>query len=428
MGPLGGLADRVRGERGEGRGAEDPGGQAAVDPHARRLVDHDDSVPVGVLEHLLGIGVVRGAEGVRPEPLHEREVVNHKHIVVALAPHGGVFVPAEAAEVEGLPVNEEALSAHLHGPDTDRKCVGVTRPGVVPPEFDRELVQVALTRAPRAHVGDRDLAGVTLRDGDLGAFRISERYLDRQVLRVHRVNVVTDRAPRTVEPGDDGDVGDVGERRRVQPNSPVQSGVVEEVKEKVLPRPVRSLDHVTRRDGIPSEDAVDDCGDAMLAAGLNEVGDLGLERREPALMLDHLLTVDPDGRAVGGRAEAQHDPLAGPARRHADGRLVPHLANVVVHLGVSEDVVVAGGDGHLSRLARQAAGPVARTTVAVGVEREPPQPVQRLTLTGRCVSWCQHLFSYVGAVFRGCPGWARAVTTISSTHVSRGTAVESRMR
>jgi hypothetical protein len=93
------------------------------------------------------------------------------------------------------PVNEEALSAHLHGPDTDRECVGVTGPGVVPPEFYRELVQVALTRVPLAHVGDRNLAGVPLRDGDLGAFRVSERYLDRQVLHVHRVNVVTDRAP-----------------------------------------------------------------------------------------------------------------------------------------------------------------------------------------------------------------------------------------
>ena len=77
-------------------------------PDGSRLVDDDDAVPVGVPEHLLGVGVVGGAERVRAEPLQEREVVDHQHVVVRLPAHRGVLVLAEAAEVEGLLVDQEA--------------------------------------------------------------------------------------------------------------------------------------------------------------------------------------------------------------------------------------------------------------------------------------------------------------------------------
>jgi hypothetical protein len=48
-----------------------------------------------------------------------------------------------------------------------------------------------------------------------------------------------------------------------------------------------------RRDRVPSEDTVDDHGDAMLATGLDEVGDLGLKRRKAAGVLGYLFAVYP---------------------------------------------------------------------------------------------------------------------------------------
>ena len=84
-----------------------PGHHAEVLPDRGRLVDDDDAVPVGVVQHLLGVGVVRRAERVGADPVHQREVVHHQRVVVALAADGGVLVLAEAGEGEGLAVDQE---------------------------------------------------------------------------------------------------------------------------------------------------------------------------------------------------------------------------------------------------------------------------------------------------------------------------------
>ena len=127
-------------------------------PDGRGLVDHHDAVAVGVVEHLLGVRVVRRAERVRAEPLHQREVVDHERVVVALAAHGGVLVLAEAREVERLAVDQEARAVDPHGADADRQRVGVDRRVAVAPQLDAELVEVALAGAPRVDVRDRELA------------------------------------------------------------------------------------------------------------------------------------------------------------------------------------------------------------------------------------------------------------------------------
>ena len=97
-------------------------------PDGGRLVDHDDAMPVGELEHLLGIGVVGSAERVRADPLHELEVVDHEGVVVALAADGRVLVLSEAGEVERLAVDEELVPAHLDRAHPDRDRVAVDHP------------------------------------------------------------------------------------------------------------------------------------------------------------------------------------------------------------------------------------------------------------------------------------------------------------
>src|SRR5512135_233381 len=72
-----------------------PAARAVLRPTAAGLVDDDHAVPVGVVEDLLGVRIVGGAERVRTHPLHQREVVHHERVVVAFAAHGGVLVLAE---------------------------------------------------------------------------------------------------------------------------------------------------------------------------------------------------------------------------------------------------------------------------------------------------------------------------------------------
>ena len=157
VGLPGGVVDGVRGEGGEPLAAEDPAAQADVEADGGSLVDHDDAAPVGVVQHLLGVGVVRGAERVGAQPVQQREVMHHEYVVVALAAHGGVFVLAEAPEVERLAVDEEARAVDLDGADADRQRIGVHRSVAIAPQQDGQIVEVTFTRPPRAGIQHGEL-------------------------------------------------------------------------------------------------------------------------------------------------------------------------------------------------------------------------------------------------------------------------------
>ena len=109
MDELRGGADRLLGI-GRPRATEEQAAtHAEVEPDRSRLVDHDDALAVGLVQHLLGIGVVGGAERVGPDPREQREVVHHGGIVVTAAVDVQILVLPEAPEVEGLAVDEEAV-------------------------------------------------------------------------------------------------------------------------------------------------------------------------------------------------------------------------------------------------------------------------------------------------------------------------------
>ena len=87
--------------------AEDAAAQTHVEPDGRGLVDHHDAVPVGEVEDVLGVGVVRGPERVGPDPLQQREIPDEERGVVALAERRVVLVHAEPGEPERRAVDEE---------------------------------------------------------------------------------------------------------------------------------------------------------------------------------------------------------------------------------------------------------------------------------------------------------------------------------
>ena len=130
---------------------EEPTGQFEVESDGGGLVDDDDAEPIRVLEHLLGVGVVRGAEGVGAHPVQEIEIVDHGGVVVALAVHVQVLVHAEATEVEGLVVDEEASAVDAHRPDADGQSVTVDD-AIAVDEVDLEVVEVTVARTPQLGV------------------------------------------------------------------------------------------------------------------------------------------------------------------------------------------------------------------------------------------------------------------------------------
>ena len=129
--------------------AEDAAAEAHVEADGRGLVDDDDAVPVGVVEDVLGVRVVRRAEGVGADPVEQLEVLHDVGVAVRLADRRVVLVHAETLEVEGLAVDEELGAADLDRADADGLVVAVEHDVLVVDELDLEVVEVAVARAPR---------------------------------------------------------------------------------------------------------------------------------------------------------------------------------------------------------------------------------------------------------------------------------------
>src|SRR6185295_13681744 len=130
------------------------------------------------------------------------------------------------------------------------------------------------------------------------------------------------------------------------------------------------------------------------------LGDIGLERRVAALVLDDLRIAHPYRRSVRGGVEAKDDPPAVPSPRHANRALVPHVAHVVARLSRRHHVVEARRHGHL-RIPREPARPPALGLAdTVAVEREAPQAVEGDAFPRGGFAWTEHGAS---ALFRGIP-------------------------
>ena len=232
----------------------------------------------------------------------------------------------------------------LDGPDADRQRVGVHHL-VGGEELDPEVVQVPLAGLPGVHVVDGERPGGAVGPRHLRATGIEQGDPHAGVSR--RLDPVVDGAGGGRQTGDDRDVADVGRRRAVQPDRPVQPGVVEEVVEVGLAASARTVLHDARRHRRPGQAVVDDDGEPQLLTRSHVLGDVGLEGRVAAFVPGDLHVVDPDDGAVRGRVEPEHHPLIRPAPRHPDRGLVPGIAHVVAHRCVGRDVVVARRYRHL---------------------------------------------------------------------------------
>ena len=178
----------------------------------------------------------------------------------------------------------------------------------------------------------------------------------------------------------------------------MDAGIVEEVVPVALSGARGGVHDDARRDRLEGESVVDLDRDPHGAAGLRDAGEVGLERRIPALVRGDLDAVGPHGRAVRDSFEGEGDAAVGPARRDPDLGLVPGGADVVAQCGIDEDVVVARGHGHLAGLGQRGVLPLLGAADAVGVDAEAPQAVEQLALAGGVVLGAQHEGSFWGVL------------------------------
>ena len=124
---------------------EDAAPEAHIETHRSRFVDQHDALPVGVVDDVFGVRVVRRTERIRADPLQQLEVVQQVGVVVAFTDHRQVLMLAEPSEVERLVVDQEPDSVHLDGAHPDTLVIAV---------YDGVPVQSA---AARGHRGSRRL-------------------------------------------------------------------------------------------------------------------------------------------------------------------------------------------------------------------------------------------------------------------------------
>ncbi len=178
-----------------------------VEPDRSRLVDDDDPFAIRMLEHLFGVGVMRCAERVGPDPLEQGEVVRHGGIVVPATMDIEVLVLAEALEVEGLAVDEELRALDSHGADADREHVPVDD-DVVVDEFCLEFVEVAAPGPPELWLRHAQNAVGTWRGGDLLALGVPETDADRRRAGIDHGHRIVDHPCPRLEVGHDGEIVD----------------------------------------------------------------------------------------------------------------------------------------------------------------------------------------------------------------------------
>ncbi len=158
----------------------------------------------------------------------------------------------------------------------------------------------------------------------------------------------------------------------------MQAGIVEEIVEHLLAgTPIAATQDAPRRNGVHVQFVVHAHRDPVRGSWPDERRDVGLEGRIAALVTGDFLSVEPDDGPVGGRLEAQHDPLAVPSDGNDRLRLVPGIADVVADLRVGEHVVVGGGHGDLARGFQRLAPPPVLAPASLRIDTKAPETVQR---------------------------------------------------
>ena len=120
-----------------------------------------------------------------------------------------------------------------------------------------KVVEVAISWGPLVHLWNAQCAARSGVGRDLRSVGVSQDHLCLVIVGALRFDRVSDHAVFAVEVGSDRDVSDVRWIGGVEPNGPVDSGVIEKVVPIALPFTGRCVLDDTRRDGLPMQSVID---------------------------------------------------------------------------------------------------------------------------------------------------------------------------
>ena len=336
------------------------------------FVDDQEALFISHLVQLLGVGVVAGAEAVGTDPLHQLVVALDGGEVEAAAADIGVLVLAEAAQIDGLAVQQEMAVLDLEGADADLLGVFIDH-GTAVVDADDDIVQVSSVDVPQLCVLDDEGAFLAGGLSNLGGAVVQ---LDGDFVVAVGGDGVIDLSALGSQAVLHGVVEDTLGGQSHQLDRAVDAGVVVEVK-------VGGGDLLAvGQDGgvaggqhVLVQLVVQQDAELVELVVADDVGDDCVEGQETALVLRHFHAVDEDAGVVGSGAEADGDVLAAPLAGHEEVSLVPEIAAVLAGLLVGEEIAEGCRNGHGDGL-RQTVGPVGLNAFALGIEAEAPHAVK----------------------------------------------------
>ena len=288
-----------------------------------RFVHHIEPVLVREFVEPGQVRVVRGADGVDVQRLHQAQVFPHRGFVHHMAALRVVLVAVHAPDGERPPVEQQPGVPDLDPPEPDADRYGFGRAAGRIAQRQREPVERRGLGGPGAHRPEVPLqrrlglsAGFDLgferprRSRDRAAFGIEEFH--QQVVRPRRFRrrVLEERREReaavpvgVVQVGGDFEVPEIGARPRQQAHAPVDSADAPEV----LALQV-----------TPVAPAYDLDGD-QVRAGAECVRDAELRRGAASLAVSDLPAVDEHEEGGIDAFEAEEDFVAGPLFRQVEG-------------------------------------------------------------------------------------------------------------
>ena len=362
------------------------------------FVDDEEAFLISHLVQLLRIGVVAGAEAVGTDPLHQLVIALDGGQVEAAAADVCILVLAEAAQVDGLAVQQEVAVLDLEGADADLLGVLVDD-GAAVVDADDDVVQVGGVNVPELGVLDDQSTFLAGSLSDLGGAVVQ---LHGHVVAAVGGDGVIDLGAVRSQAVLDGIVQNALGGQGHQLDGAMDAGIVVEVE-------VGGSDlfAVGQGSGVAGGQhvlvqlIVQQDAQLVVLVVADDVGDDCVKGQEAALVLCDLDAVHKDAGVVGGRAEADGNVLAAPLAGHEEIGLVPEIAAVLAGFLIGEEVAEGSGHGHGDGL-RQAVCPVCIDALALGVEAEAPHAVQADDTAGSgshriqqgFVVHCRNLISY----------------------------------
>ena len=198
-----------------------------ADSDRRRLIDHDDTLSVAQLIHLLRIRIVAGAERIGIQPVDQIDILDIQAHIESSSTESRILVFSKALKIERFSIDQKLRSLYRHRADAECLLVEIL------PVSDTRRIEVRLPRPrpPQSGIRDSDCSARSIRRCHLIAVRVQNT--DAHLILTYaarRLNLIIYHSGIAVNIRHQRNVLNISRRRRIDADRTVDSRIIKEIK------------------------------------------------------------------------------------------------------------------------------------------------------------------------------------------------------